>query len=112
MEYHAHIYWQNQQQRQTARDLRVRLSVLGCLVGSEHNKPIGPHRYPMYQAVYNSDNQTAVEQYLQENRGDLSILLHESINDDVRDHTEGATWLGRPLELDLIWLDRYTRGIV
>ena len=32
---------------------------------------------------------------------DMSILLHESINDDLRDHTDGARWLGEPLELNL-----------
>jgi aromatic ring-cleaving dioxygenase len=36
-------------------------------------------------------------------------LLHEDINDDVRDHTEGARWLGEPLQLDLVWLKNYNK---
>jgi len=112
MEYHAHIYWKDAKQKQAALDLRVRLAVMGCLIGSVHNKPIGPHPLPMYQVVYNSSIQQSVEKFLEDNRQDLSILLHESINDDVRDHTEGATWLGAELNLDLVWLDRYVKGIL
>ncbi len=85
---------------------------MGCEIGSVHDKPVGPHPLPMYQVIYTSEIQDRVEQFLESRRQDLSILLHESINDDVRDHTEGATWLGEPVELDLVWLDKYTRGIL
>ena len=37
-------------------------------------------------------------------RSGLRVLLHESINNDLRDHTEGARWLGEPVALDLEWL--------
>jgi DOPA 4,5-dioxygenase len=112
MQYHAHVYWRNSQQKQIALDLILRLKLMGCDVGRVHDKPIGPHTLPMYQVTYDSAIQERVEQFLDQNRQDLSILLHESINDDVRDHTEGARWLGQPLLLDLIWLDRYSRGIL
>lgn len=112
MEYHAHIYWRSSDQKQVAIDMRKQLAELGCLVGSVHDEPIGPHPLPMFQAIYTTDNQNSVEQLIENNRQDLSVLLHESINDDVRDHTEGARWLGEQLDLDLVWLDRYVRGLV
>lgn len=70
-------------------------------MGRVWDKPVGPHPLPMYQVVYNSSNQNLVEQFLREYRGTNTVLLHESINDDLRDHTEGARWLGETLELKL-----------
>ena len=44
--------------------------------------------------------QKNIEEYLK--KISLTILLHEDIGDDhVRDHTEGARWIGKPLSLNL-----------
>ena len=101
MDYHAHIYWSNSHERELAMSLREWLTDQGCDMGRVWEEPIGPHPLPMYQAVYNSDNRELIENYLRNNHRNNTILLHESINDDLRDHTEGATWLGAPLELNL-----------
>jgi aromatic ring-cleaving dioxygenase len=58
----------------------------------------------MFQATYTSDNQAEVESMMTSQRSGLRVLLHESINNDLRDHTEGARWLGEPVALDLEWL--------
>lgn len=109
MEYHAHIYWSTPEQRDQALKIRETLVDLGCQVGRVHDEPIGPHPLSMFQAVYDSSNQDVVENLLVDMRGGLSVLLHESVNDDVRDHTEGARWLGEQLQLDLVWLEEYTK---
>ena len=110
MKYHAHIYWHNEDQRRRALFLRFPLKELGCLLGSICEKPIGPHPQAMYQANYTSDNAQAVESLLAESG--LDVLLHEDTGDDVRDHTQGARWLGNELKLDLVWLQQYTDGKV
>ncbi|KAK5151302.1 hypothetical protein LTS14_009472 [Recurvomyces mirabilis] len=33
------------------------------------------------------------------NRGPLSALVHPNTGDDVRDHTQRATWMGQPIPL-------------
>ena len=35
------------------------------------------------------------------NRGPLSALIHPNTGDDVRDHSQRATWMGQPLPLQL-----------
>ena len=53
--------------------------------------------------MYDSASQSDIEQLLAS--FDLSILLHEDIGvDHVRDHTDGARWLGNPLALNLDFL--------
>jgi DOPA 4,5-dioxygenase len=107
MNYHAHIYWQNEAQRFEALYLRQPLQELGCQLGNLHDEPIGPHPHAMYQVNYNSSNAPQVEDLLY--KAKLHILLHEDTGDDLRDHTIGARWIGRPLTLDLKWLENYVR---
>jgi DOPA 4,5-dioxygenase len=86
--------------------MRPALQSIGCGLGRVHDKAIGPHPLPMYQVMYDSSIQNEVETFLQV-PSSLSILLHEDIGiDHVRDHTEGARWIGKPLELNLEFLQR------
>ena len=107
MMYHAHIYWQNEDQRREALNLREPLREAGCKVGSIHEDAIGPHPHAMYQVNYNTNIAEEVEELLSKTK--LDILLHEDTGDDLRDHTEGARWLGNKLTLNLKWLEEYTR---
>ena len=109
MNYHAHIYWQDSEQRTKAMEARTYLHDNGCALGRIWDKPIGPHPLPMYQVMYNSSNQNCIETYLRTTG--LNILLHEDIGDDhVRDHTEGARWIGVPQQLDLEFLKKLDDG--
>ena len=101
MEYHAHIYWRDTKERARAISFRQHLADLDCELGRIWDMPIGPHPLPMYQIIYTSSNKDLVEKYLAVNRSTNTILLHESINDDLRDHTDGARWLGEALDLKL-----------
>lgn len=107
MHYHAHIYWQNEDQRREALSLRQPLVTLGCRLGTIHEDAIGPHPHAMYQVNYTSDNAKEVETLLY--KAKLHILLHEDTGDDLRDHTKGARWIGRPLDLNIKWLEEYAR---
>ena len=53
LEYHAHIYWRNDQERARAISFRNYLEESGCVMGRVWDWPIGPHPLPMYQIVYN-----------------------------------------------------------
>ena len=35
------------------------------------------------------------------NRGPLSALIHPNTDDELRDHTQRATWMGQPIPLSL-----------
>ena len=107
MYYHAHIYWQNEAQGFEALRLRQPLQQLGCQLGTIHDEPIGPHPHAMYQVNYNTNIAEEVEELLSKTK--LDILLHEDTGDDLRDHTEGARWLGHKLKLNLEWLKEYVR---
>ena len=102
MNYHAHIYWHNDQQKAQALKLRESLQSLGCWLGQVMDQPIGPHPLPMYQANYSDENATEVEQFLS-NAG-LTVLLHENTGEHIRDHTIGVRWIGQALELDIEWI--------
>lgn len=45
------------------------------------------------------------------NRGPLSALVHPNTGDDVRDHTQRATWLGEKMTLDLGIFKRMRQAI-
>ena len=40
------------------------------------------------------------------NRGPLSALVHPNTDDELRDHTQRATWMGEKVPLDLMPLRR------
>lgn len=107
MYYHAHVYWSTSEQRTAALNIRQQLTDLDCSLGRVWDKAIGPHPLPMYQVNYCTTIQEPVEQLLRSTG--LTVLLHEDTGDDLRDHTEGARWLGETLELDLVWLEEYIR---
>ena len=100
MNYHAHIYWKSSKEKKIALSTRIYLKKQGCLIGKIWDIPKGPHPLPMFQAKYKSSNKKKIEGYLK--KISLTILLHEDIGvDHVRDHTEGARWIGKPLSLNL-----------
>jgi len=105
MDYHAHIYWRDAQQRQQAMALREYLHDRGCALGRIWDQPIGPHPLPMFQVMYSTEIKDCIESRLE--TAGLTVLLHEDIGEDhVRDHTEGARWINGPLDLDLDFLRR------
>jgi aromatic ring-cleaving dioxygenase len=87
------------------------------------DRPIGPHplamfevnlftpgKAPPFSGCYMfpaNTNAKTTEQFgafipwLVINRGPLSALLHPNTDDEERDHTQRATWLGQSFPLDL-----------
>jgi len=100
--YHAHIYWENQEQRFIAISLRDNLKELGCPLGQIIEKPIGPHLFQMYQVNYSTKNATEVEEFLSDQG--LTVLLHYDTGNHIEDHTKRVRWIGKKLDLDIDWL--------
>jgi DOPA 4,5-dioxygenase len=105
MNYHAHIYWENDEEKIKALSLREPLIKLTCDLGRVWDRPIGPHPLPMFQAKYSDSIKQNVEDLLS-NSG-LIVLLHEDTGDDIKDHTLGARWIRRSLDLNIDWLRKH-----
>jgi aromatic ring-cleaving dioxygenase len=71
------------------------------------DKPIGPHPIAMFEVnLFTPAQFGAFIPWLVINRGPLSALLHPNTGDDIRDHTQRATWLGQPFPLQIGLLRR------
>lgn len=105
MQYHAHVYWQNEHEHRRALRLRENLAELGCELGRMIDQPVGPHPLPSYQASFDHSVLEPVRDII--SHTGLTALVHEETGNDMRDHTQGASWIGQTLQLDLAWLAAY-----
>lgn len=66
--------------------------------------PLGPHPIAMFEvSLFNPEQFGAFIPWLIINRGPLSALLHPNTDEEEeeRNHTQRATWLGDKIPLDL-----------
>jgi len=106
--YHAHVYYADDAERAVAAAIRKAAPASFELVmGRWRDEPVGPHPLPMYQMAFERALFPDFVPWLQSVRGPLSILVHTSTGiSDLMDHSVGAMWLGRSLELKLDFFDR------
>ncbi|KAA8907224.1 DOPA 4,5-dioxygenase [Sphaerosporella brunnea] len=100
-----HVYHNaaNAKQAQFARELhdRIRLEFPELRIYKFWDKPIGPHTMAMFEVnVFTPHQLGAFVAWLVINRGPLSVLLHPNTDDELRDHTQRATWLGERVPVD------------
>ena len=110
----VHVYYfQNSDfQLQYARELwqRIRHEFPELRIYRFWEKPVGPHPYAMFEVnVLTPEQFGAFLPWLVINRGPLSALLHPNCDDgdEIRDHTQRATWLGEKVPLDVGMLRRF-----
>lgn len=66
------------------------------------DQPVGPHAMAMFEVnIFTPAQFGAFIPWLVINRGPLSALVHPNTDDEERDHTQRATWMGEKLPLDL-----------
>ncbi|KAF2661722.1 hypothetical protein K491DRAFT_687125 [Lophiostoma macrostomum CBS 122681] len=66
------------------------------------DRPIGPHPVAMFEVnIYTPEQFGAFIPWLVINRGPLSALIHPNTDDELRDHSQRATWMGQPFPLQL-----------
>ena len=112
-DYDAHIYFTEKTQG-LAEKLREKLiaqfSGKTLRVGPLFNEWIGPHTAFMFELNFTKENLEPVLSYLFHHRDNLSVLIHEVTDNDPRDHTLGAIWLGKKVELDFSKLSPVPEG--
>jgi len=104
--YDVHVYYADQPQREEATALRDTMTRTFPWMNfyRPKNGPIGPHPIPMWEADFggyeNRDRLGEVCDFLERERGSLSVLVHpHSADEDYTDHTRHALWFGAVLEL-------------
>jgi aromatic ring-cleaving dioxygenase len=104
--YHAHVYYDSTQARDSAARLRERVAAEfpEARVGRWHDELVGPHLRSMYQIAFPASVLASFLPWLMLNRDGLTILLHPETGNPYMDHSEHAAWLGGilPLRLDVL----------
>lgn len=80
---------------------RVRLEFPELRIYKFWDKAVGPHTMAMFEVnLFTPAQFGAFVPWLVVNRGPLSALVHPNTNDELRDHTQRATWLGERVPID------------
>ncbi len=96
--YHVHVYFplQQKEKAQSLNDLirqqRQDVTQVFPLVC----RLVGPHKMPMFELHAQSVSDELIA-WLDSVRGEFSVLIHPVTEQELRDHTESAIWLGREL---------------
>ena len=101
--WHAHVYF-DAGSRDAAWALREKLlaAMAGLIeMGRFHERPVGPHPMWSYQLAFAAAHFSRVVSWLVLNHGSLDVLIHPNTGDELRDHRDGAMWLGQSYPLDL-----------
>jgi aromatic ring-cleaving dioxygenase len=100
----AHIYFEAHQAddiNELRNKILFELKHPDIFVGNIITAPIGPHPYPMLEVNFSKSVFSECLFFLMKERKKLTILVHSISENDYLDHTVGAIWLGKSLELDL-----------
>ncbi len=103
--FHAHVYFTGTETTQ-AYDLSYKAKQTKLFDFIKlHERAVGPHPTPMIEMHFSSEHTTApayeqVKEWLNKNRGTLSVLIHEETGDDFKDHSQNILWLGQAVPLD------------
>jgi aromatic ring-cleaving dioxygenase len=101
--WHAHIYYDPANTRDRAETLRTKIEAAfpAAIVGSWHDKLVGPHTSAMFQIAFAHDLFDTLVPFLALNRDGLAILVHaDSTGDHKADHTTHAIWMGTILPVN------------
>lgn len=99
--YHVHIYFEQATFEQAKALCEAAGELFQVTVGRMHSKPIGPHPCWSCQLAFSLDEYTNVLSWLALNRNGLTILIHPLTGNDLKDHTDHASWMGTPQILNL-----------
>lgn len=102
LHYHAHVYFdeQNYKSASLIREALLNQNFPGLRAFPLVTRPVGPHPLPMFEVHFTDKIFSEVKQWLEKNRGEHIVLIHEETGYDHKDHSDGATWLGPKMELD------------
>ncbi|KAF2012057.1 hypothetical protein BU24DRAFT_396819 [Aaosphaeria arxii CBS 175.79] len=100
----VHIYYFQSDPEETkfAHELweRIRREFPELRIYRVWDRPIGPHPVAMFEVnIFTPEQFGAFIPWLVINRGPLSALIHPNTDEEERDHSQRATWMGQPLPL-------------
>ena len=99
--FHAHVYF-DENTVATARQLAEQIAeICNLKVGRIHEQLVGPHPYWSFQVTFGTRDFEQFLSWLDENRQDLTVLVHALTGNDLNDHTIYAYWLGKAVDLNL-----------
>ncbi|PGH26641.1 hypothetical protein AJ80_01586 [Polytolypa hystricis UAMH7299] len=103
---HIYHYQNNPDQAAFAKALwtRIRHEFPELRIYTFFDRPIGPHPVAMFEVnVFTPAQFGAFIPWLAINRGPLSALIHPNTSEeeDLRNHTQRATWMGERIPLDV-----------
>jgi aromatic ring-cleaving dioxygenase len=98
--WHAHIYYDPAQTRDTAAAVRAAIEArFNVRLGRWHDMPVGPHPGAMYQVLFGPDEFARFVPWLALNRQGLTVLVHPETGRPRDDHLKHALWMGAVLPL-------------
>lgn len=100
-EYHAHVYFDESSVEPAKLLCEEAGKRFGVTVGRMHHKPIGPHPCWSCQLAFSRNQHVDLLTWLALNRKDLKILIHPLTGNNLKDHTDYASWMGEPQALNL-----------
>lgn len=99
--YHAHIYFEKETLNFATQLCKQIGTNFDLPVGRIHEGLVGPHPKWSCQISFAKKDFSALIPWLDKNRDGLTILVHGVSDNNLRDHTEYAYWLGDSEKLNL-----------
>ncbi len=99
--YHAHVYFDESTFEQAKALCEEAGKLFPVKVGRMHRKPVGPHPCWSCQLAFSSNEYSDLLSWLALNRNGLTILIHTLTGNDLKDHTDYASWMGEAQTLNL-----------
>lgn len=104
--YHAHLYYdENTKAKAQALSRAVEDKYGGAAFGRWHDRPVGPHPDWSHQIAFAPELFDQIIPFLALNQDGLTIFIHPITDNVLRDHRDGAMWMGQTRPLDLSIFD-------
>jgi DOPA 4,5-dioxygenase len=121
-EFHFHVYFfpNNPASRESAHKLRQKIGSLAKQgffhpiadhASSLCDGPVGPHPIPMFGVWCPKEYFSRMFSWFILNHGEHSVLIHPLTKEELKDHSERASWIGKPVPLNTSKLDSMLAAI-
>lgn len=98
--FHAHLYFEAKDVEGARNCMREAGSLGLFTLVKFHEQPIGPHPTATIELHFTETVYASALEWLQENRRDFSVLVHQDTGDDFEDHTANIQWFGKEVPLN------------
>ena len=103
LEFHFHIYFEGREKEALELwSLIKRKSTFFTAIPLRMNREaVGPHPVPSYEVWVPQESFAAFYSFILQHRGNLTVFIHPLTRNELLDHTDRATFIGKPYELHL-----------